>query len=69
MSKDERLKLGSALSEQIAACGLSERERALALSALRNGEAIADAILSVVSAVRSATVRLAAKPRRAGALS
>lgn len=61
MSKDVNVKIGSTLYDRIQASGLSDRERAVALDAMRNGEAIAGAILSVVGAVRSAKQRFAAK--------
>lgn len=59
MSKDANVKIGSTLYDRIQASGLSDRERAVAVDALRNGEAIADGILSVVRAFRSAKERFA----------
>jgi hypothetical protein len=57
MSKDIKVKIGSTLYSKIDGSRLSERERDIALHAMRDGEAIADAIFWVVRAVGSLKAR------------
>ena len=55
MNKDLEVKMGSTVYGKIRGARLSEGERQVAINAMRNGEAIADAILSVTRAFAHAS--------------
>ena len=60
--KDIDMKMGSTVYGRIAAARLTERERQVAINAMRNGEAIADAIYGVVHAFASLRNRAFHRP-------
>lgn len=62
MSKDIELKIGSTVYGKIQAARLSERERQIALQAMRNADVAVDAILWIVKKIEHLGDRLFLKP-------
>ena len=62
MNANAQIKFASLLDNSVGASRMTARERQVALNAMRNGEAIADAIVATVSAVKNAKARLFHKP-------
>ncbi|MGE5522280.1 MAG: hypothetical protein ACM3SS_01090 [Rhodospirillaceae bacterium] len=62
MSKELELKIGSTIYGKIQAARMSERERQLALHAMRNADVAVDAIVWLVKKIEHLGERLFLKP-------
>lgn len=62
MSKDFELKMGSTVYGKIQAARMSERERQIALNAMRNADIAVDAIVWLVKKIEHLGERLFLKP-------
>jgi hypothetical protein len=62
MSKDIEVKIGSTIYEKIQTSRMSERERQIALNAMRNADLFVDAIVWIVKKIERLGGRLFLKP-------
>jgi hypothetical protein len=62
MNKDIELKIGSTIYGKIQAARLSERERQVALNAMRNADVAVDAVMWIVRKIEHLGGRLFLKP-------
>jgi len=62
MSKNLELQIGSTIYDKIQAARMSERERQIALNAMRNADGIVDAIVWAVKKIEHLGERLFLKP-------
>lgn len=62
MSKEMELKIGSTIYGKIQTARMSERERQIALHAMRNADTVVDAIVWIVKKIERLSERLFLKP-------